>query len=70
MPLVNYSANSGGTADDHQRQDSPTGGPLPGTPSDRGEREQFQDIFSELMTGTEHELCFLVRHYCEILASW
>ncbi|KAL4914963.1 hypothetical protein BDW62DRAFT_189406 [Aspergillus aurantiobrunneus] len=38
--------------------------------SQRGEREEFQDIFSELMTGTEHEISFLVRHYCEALAPW
>ncbi|KAL4984173.1 hypothetical protein BDW68DRAFT_167518 [Aspergillus falconensis] len=40
------------------------------TPSQRGEQEEFQDIFSELMTGTEHEICFLTRHYCEVIAAW
>ncbi|KAL4783323.1 hypothetical protein BJX76DRAFT_258770 [Aspergillus varians] len=70
--IVNYGTDAGVIADESQPQPSPAGPPLPRTrsPSDHGEREQFQDIFSELMTGTEHEICFLVRHYCEVLASW
>ncbi|KAL4808121.1 hypothetical protein BDV18DRAFT_96211 [Aspergillus unguis] len=38
--------------------------------SQRDEQEEFQDIFSDLMTGTEHEASFLVRHYCDVLAAW
>lgn len=38
--------------------------------SQRSEKEEFQDIFSELMTGSEHELAFLCRHFVEIIAPW
>jgi len=38
--------------------------------SQRGEKEEFQDIFSELMTGTEHEIAFLIRHFTQIIAPW
>jgi hypothetical protein len=40
---------------------------ISGTPSHRSEKDEFQDIFSELMTGTEHEIAFLTRHYSEII---
>lgn len=40
------------------------------TPSQRSEKEEFQDIFSEFMTGTEHEIAFLARHYAEIIGPW
>lgn len=40
------------------------------SPSQRSEKEEFQDIFSELMTGTEHEIAFLTRHFAEILGPW
>lgn len=40
------------------------------TSSHRSEKEEFQDIFSELMTGTEHEIAFLTRHYSEVVAPW
>ncbi|KAJ5538896.1 hypothetical protein N7494_008375 [Penicillium frequentans] len=40
------------------------------TPSQRSEKEEFQDIFSEFMTGTEHEIAFLTRHYAEIIGPW
>ncbi|KAJ5138261.1 uncharacterized protein N7515_003109 [Penicillium bovifimosum] len=36
----------------------------------RSEKEEFQDIFSELMTGTEHEIAFLTRHFSEIIGPW
>lgn len=39
-------------------------------PSRRSENEDFEDIFSELMTGTEHELAFLTRHYAEYIGPW
>ncbi|CAG8412112.1 unnamed protein product [Penicillium salamii] len=38
--------------------------------SHRSEKEEFQDIFSELMTGTEHEIAFLTRHYSEVIGPW
>lgn len=38
--------------------------------SNRSEKEEFQDIFSELMTGTEHEIAFLTRHYSEVIGPW
>lgn len=40
------------------------------SPSQRSEKEEFQDIFSELMTGTEHEIAFLTRHFAEVLGPW
>lgn len=40
------------------------------TPSQRSEREDFQDVFSELITGTEHEIAFLTRHYAEVIGPW
>lgn len=40
------------------------------TPSQRSDKEEFQDIFSEFMTGTEHEIAFLTRHYAEIIGPW
>lgn len=40
------------------------------SPSQRSEKEEFQDIFSELMTGTEHEVAFLTRHFAEVLGPW
>lgn len=40
------------------------------TPSNQNEQENFHDIFSELMTGTEHEIAFLTRHFSEILGPW
>ncbi|KAF9891878.1 hypothetical protein FE257_002840 [Aspergillus nanangensis] len=50
-----------------QKRLSPSGEPASsGSPS----QEEFQDIFSELMTGTEHEVAFLIRHFSEILAPW
>ncbi|KAJ5083038.1 hypothetical protein N7532_012081 [Penicillium argentinense] len=36
----------------------------------RSEREEFQNIVSELMTGTEHEIAFLTRHFAEIIGPW
>lgn len=41
-----------------------------GTPSIQNEQENFHDIFSELMTGTEHEIAFLTRHFSEFLGPW
>ncbi|KAL5355041.1 hypothetical protein BJX96DRAFT_140562 [Aspergillus floccosus] len=50
---------------------SPHGGQASsGSPSQRSEKEEFQDIFSELMTGTEHEVAFLTRHFSEIVGPW
>lgn len=40
------------------------------SPSQRSEKEEFQEIFSELMTGTEHEIAFLTRHFAEVLGPW
>lgn len=41
-----------------------------GSSSHRSEKEEFQDIFSELMTGTEHEIAFLTRHFSEVIGPW
>jgi hypothetical protein len=32
--------------------------------------DRQNDIFSELMTGTEHEVAFLTRHFAEVLGPW
>ncbi|KAL4880566.1 hypothetical protein BJY04DRAFT_71749 [Aspergillus karnatakaensis] len=69
--LERTGTNQPPTAYEYRPQSSPHAAvQVSRTPSERGEREQFQDIFSELMTGTEHETCFLVRHFCENLVSW
>ncbi|KAJ5116966.1 hypothetical protein N7456_001314 [Penicillium angulare] len=38
--------------------------------SQQSEKEEFHDIFSDLMTDTEHEAAFLTRHYAEVIAPW
>ncbi|CAG7916395.1 unnamed protein product [Penicillium olsonii] len=48
----------------------PRGIQSPENTSHRSEKEEFQDIFSELMTGTEHEIAFLTRHYSEVIGPW
>ncbi|PLB50004.1 C6 finger domain protein [Aspergillus steynii IBT 23096] len=57
-------------SDSRQKPLSPNAGLAQSSPSQRSEREEFQDIFSELMTGTEHEIAFLIRHYSETLGPW
>ena len=56
--------------DSARQKPSPNAGLQSASPSQRSEREEFQDIFSELMTGTEHEIAFLTRHYSETLGPW
>ncbi|KAI9368128.1 hypothetical protein BJX61DRAFT_240519 [Aspergillus egyptiacus] len=51
-------------------QASPQTRPSSKSPSQRSERGEFEEIFSELMTGTAHEISFLTRHYSEVLAPW
>ncbi|KAJ5261068.1 hypothetical protein N7478_011663 [Penicillium angulare] len=36
--------------------------------SQQSEKEEFHDIFSDLMTDSEHEAAFLTRHYTEVIA--
>ncbi|GES61226.1 C6 finger domain protein [Aspergillus terreus] len=61
---------SGGAYNDLRHKPfSPHGQTSSGSPSQRSEKE-FQDIFSELMTGTEHEVAFLTRHFSEIVGPW
>lgn len=43
---------------------------ISGSLSNQNEQEGFHDIFSELMTGTEHEVSFLTRHFSEFLGPW
>ena len=38
--------------------------------SQRSEKEELEDIFSEIMTGSEHEIAFLTRHYAEFIGPW
>lgn len=40
------------------------------SPPPRSEKEDFHEIFSELMTDTEHEIAFLTRHYAEVIGPW
>lgn len=60
----------GNVYSDSRQKPSPNAGLQSASPSQRSEREEFQDIFSELMTGTEHEIAFLIRHYSETLGPW
>lgn len=47
------------------------GGPVSSrSPSPRSETDKFQDIFTGLMTGSEHENAFLSRHYAEVIGPW
>lgn len=43
---------------------------ISGSFSNENDQEGFHDIFSELMTGTEHEVSFLTRHFSEFLGPW
>ncbi|KAE8382268.1 hypothetical protein BDV26DRAFT_253679 [Aspergillus bertholletiae] len=52
------------------RSRPPSSHTLSGSPSQPSERDEFQDIFSELLTGTEHEIAFLIRHFSENLGPW
>lgn len=52
----------------HRRPDHPR--LMSEASSHRSEKEEFQDIFSELMTGTEHEIAFLTRHFSEVIGPW
>lgn len=36
----------------------------------QNDAEGFSDVFSELMTGTEHEVAFLTRYFSEYLGPW
>ncbi|KAJ5621616.1 hypothetical protein N7528_006399 [Penicillium herquei] len=36
----------------------------------QSEKEYFHDLFSEIKTGTEHEIAFLTRHFAENIAPW
>ncbi|OOG00600.1 hypothetical protein ASPCADRAFT_511560 [Aspergillus carbonarius ITEM 5010] len=38
--------------------------------SPRSEKEDFHDVVSELMTDTEHEISFLIRHFSQFIAPW
>lgn len=38
--------------------------------STQNDAEGFSDVFSELMTGTEHEVAFLTRYFSEYLGPW
>ncbi|OJJ82622.1 Zn(II)2Cys6 transcription factor domain-containing protein [Aspergillus glaucus CBS 516.65] len=38
--------------------------------STQNDAEEFSDVFSELMTGTEHEVAFLTRYFSEYLGPW
>lgn len=39
-------------------------------PPQKGLKEDYLDVFSELMTGSEHEIAFLTRHFSEVLGPW
>ncbi|KAB8256297.1 hypothetical protein BDV32DRAFT_97146 [Aspergillus pseudonomiae] len=59
-----------GNAYNGLRSRPPSSHTASGSPSQPSERDEFQDIFSELLTGTEHEMAFLIRHYSENLGPW
>lgn len=40
------------------------------TSETQNDEEGFSDVFSELMTGTEHEVAFLTRYFSEYLGPW
>ncbi|GAB1197651.1 hypothetical protein APSETT444_006952 [Aspergillus pseudonomiae] len=56
-----------GNAYNGLRSRPPSSHTASGSPSQPSERDEFRDIFSELLTGTEHEMAFLIRHYSENL---
>lgn len=62
------STNTPNTEFEPERSDSNL--EVGGTPSIQNEQENFHDIFSELMTGSEHEIAFLTRHFSEFLGPW
>lgn len=43
---------------------------MPESLDTQNDPEGFHDIFSELMTGTEHEVAFLTRYFSEYLGPW
>ncbi|KAK6824304.1 hypothetical protein RU639_005014 [Aspergillus parasiticus] len=59
-----------GNAYNGVRSRPPSSNTASGSPSQPSERDEFQDIFSELLTGTEHEIAFLIRHFSENLGPW
>ncbi|PYH92292.1 C6 finger domain protein [Aspergillus ellipticus CBS 707.79] len=42
----------------------------PGSPSQGTDKEDFQEVVSELATDTEHEISFLIRHFTDTMAPW
>lgn len=58
-----FNKDSSGRSD-HRRMVSSESG------SRQSEKEDFQDVFSEIMTSTEHEVAFLTRHYVQTIGPW
>ena len=59
-----------GNAYNGVRSRPPSSHTASGSPSQPSEKDEFQDIFSELQTGTEHETAFLIRHFSDNLGPW
>ena len=38
--------------------------------SQESEKEEFQNVFSEITTSNEHEIAFLTRHYVQTIGPW
>ncbi|KAL4963039.1 uncharacterized protein BDV14DRAFT_202287 [Aspergillus stella-maris] len=70
IPLGNHSTDPLTMTNQYLPRPLPGVSSLPRSPSDNGGQEAFHDVFSELMTGTEHELCFLVRYFCDAISAW
>ncbi|PWY94623.1 hypothetical protein BO94DRAFT_280104 [Aspergillus sclerotioniger CBS 115572] len=62
----------GNTPVHFQHENAPTPARIPSldSQSSRGEKEDFHDVVSELMTDTEHEISFLIRHFSQVIAPW
>ena len=43
---------------------------MPESLETQNDAEGFNDVFSELMTGTEHDVAFLTRYFSEYLGPW
>ncbi|RAL03910.1 Zn(II)2Cys6 transcription factor [Aspergillus ibericus CBS 121593] len=70
--LGDASQPHGNTPLHFQPDNAPTPARIPSLDSQllRSEKEDFHDVVSELMTDTEHEISFLIRHFTQVIAPW
>ncbi|PYI11740.1 hypothetical protein BO78DRAFT_425636 [Aspergillus sclerotiicarbonarius CBS 121057] len=71
-PFGDASHPHGNTPIHFQHDNAPTPARIPSLDiqSIRSEKEDFHDVVSELMTDTEHEISFLIRHFTQVIAPW